>query len=563
MKISDLIKKIHNKSFLLPDIQRDYVWTEEQIINLFDSIMQDYPLGMILLWELQKEDAKGFYTFLESTTDIKKQYDGGSVELYAVLDGQQRLTSLYLATYGDYDGKKLYLNASYKDEHSEENVYEFSFKGEEDLKKYKIVKDGSHNDFAYIYNDGNNTWVKVSYMLEISENELEKLADDCGFTRLEDNNCRRLRERFEKKKIYTHIITKDNSDKALDIFVRVNSGGRKLEKSDLLFSLLVNKTKNLKSKIEELLSGINDEYKNGKFNSLNSLDKDVFLRTCLCIFAKSIKYNLKTFRETDIISQIENNFEKVEDSLKYSVKFLDKYCGYGKLKGLSFYPIVLVAFIMFNQKDMDKLIDSSEEYYKNLREELIKFIHISLIVGIYSTNSDTVLGQIRDVIKNNNYVINIDKINEVLSDNKKIILRDSKIDDILEKYKYTTQSHKSQMFFILSLLNPQIDIEAADYDIDHIYPKSICKNDIELKKLINSLGNTQLLFFRDNRIKSDECPLVWINGLEDYKRNRIVKGNLIDIKSLVDKNDKEGIKNFIKQRNKKIKKELKERFKTK
>ncbi|MBT0879775.1 MULTISPECIES: DUF262 domain-containing protein [unclassified Campylobacter] len=560
MTIANLIKNIKNKSYLLPDIQRDYVWKEEQIINLFDSIMQDYPLGMILLWELDG-DVQGFYTFLESTNDKKKQYDGGSIDLKAVLDGQQRLTSLYLATYGDYNGKKLYFNASYKDEESEENVYEFDFKSKEELGKYTILKDGNHNDFAFVYKDDcDNVWVKVSYMLDISENELEKLGEELNLKNKEYKNCDRLRDRFAKKDIPEHTITKDNSNKALDIFVRVNSGGRKLEKSDLLFSLLISETQNLKSKIEELLSDINDEYKN-KSSSLNSLDKDVFLRTCLCIFANSVKYDLKTFRETDIIEQIENNFKSIENSLKSSVKFLDRYCGYGDLKGLSFYPIVLVAFVMYHQKNMDKLIDSSEPSYAKLREDLISFIQISIIVGTYSGSSDTTLGQIRDVIKNDNYTISIDNINSVLSDNKKAILRDSKIDDILDKYQYTVQSHKNQMFYILSLLNPQIDITAAQYDIDHIYPKSISKNNSELKKLINSLGNTQLLFFRDNRKKSDECPLEWMKKLKEYEKNKIIKGNLITENKLVSKDDIEGIKEFIEDRKKELKKKLKERFK--
>jgi len=49
--ISSFITQIDNKEIVLPAIQRDFVWEEERITKLFDSIMRGYPLGIVLLWE--------------------------------------------------------------------------------------------------------------------------------------------------------------------------------------------------------------------------------------------------------------------------------------------------------------------------------------------------------------------------------------------------------------------------------------------------------------------------------------------------------------------------------
>ena len=51
MSISGLMEQIRREEIVLPAIQRDFVWSEEQIEKLFDSVMRGYPIGIVLLWE--------------------------------------------------------------------------------------------------------------------------------------------------------------------------------------------------------------------------------------------------------------------------------------------------------------------------------------------------------------------------------------------------------------------------------------------------------------------------------------------------------------------------------
>ncbi|MEZ5032655.1 MAG: DUF262 domain-containing protein [Saprospiraceae bacterium] len=109
--ISNLITQIDNQDIVLPAIQRDFVWKEERITTLFDSIMRGYPLGIVLLWETYldikfREFEKDYQT--ESKYVFKDNTSNRRIKL--VLDGQQRLQSLSIALNGCIDGKELYFD---------------------------------------------------------------------------------------------------------------------------------------------------------------------------------------------------------------------------------------------------------------------------------------------------------------------------------------------------------------------------------------------------------------------------------------------------------------------
>lgn len=54
LTIAEVMNDISKNKYVLPSIQRDYVWSTEQIETLFDSLMQDYPIGTFLFWVIEK-----------------------------------------------------------------------------------------------------------------------------------------------------------------------------------------------------------------------------------------------------------------------------------------------------------------------------------------------------------------------------------------------------------------------------------------------------------------------------------------------------------------------------
>ena len=113
--VEEMLTAIHKRDYLMPAIQREFVWGTNQIVRLFDSLMRGYPVGSFLLWEVKPETAQS-YTFYEFLTHFherdnpyadKATVTAGSGTV-AVLDGQQRLTSLNIALYGSFAEKKKY-----------------------------------------------------------------------------------------------------------------------------------------------------------------------------------------------------------------------------------------------------------------------------------------------------------------------------------------------------------------------------------------------------------------------------------------------------------------------
>ena len=130
-KIYEVVKDINEDRYRLPSIQRTFVWGEERICKLMDSLMNDYPIGSFLVWKPNLE-------FTIRTRKLVQDYKTGERLIseeepleslpYLVLDGQQILQSLFLAFFGKYDGKRLYFKIdSNPDEEDNDLRYQFSF----------------------------------------------------------------------------------------------------------------------------------------------------------------------------------------------------------------------------------------------------------------------------------------------------------------------------------------------------------------------------------------------------------------------------------------------------
>jgi len=107
--IKESVDKVHKKKYLLPAIQREVVWKTKQIERLFDSLMRDYPIGSFLFWRVERQRSKDyqFYEFIRDYHEQDNRHNpkadiSGDDDIVAILDGQQRLTALYVGLKGTY-----------------------------------------------------------------------------------------------------------------------------------------------------------------------------------------------------------------------------------------------------------------------------------------------------------------------------------------------------------------------------------------------------------------------------------------------------------------------------
>jgi len=111
--LNGVIAQIEAGKIVLPAMQRPFVWKDDRITRLIDSLLRGFPIGTALLWKTSvMQRFRPFQKDIQSDAGITIDFEsGGSSERYLVLDGQQRLTSLFVALAGTYDGKKLFLDA--------------------------------------------------------------------------------------------------------------------------------------------------------------------------------------------------------------------------------------------------------------------------------------------------------------------------------------------------------------------------------------------------------------------------------------------------------------------
>ena len=107
LPLSSILTAIHENRWVLPAIQREFVWSDEQICRLFDSMMRGYPFGTFLFWQINGPTASKFkfYEFMrryhERDAKTCRELPAlGDRQVTAVLDGQQRLTALNIGLSG-------------------------------------------------------------------------------------------------------------------------------------------------------------------------------------------------------------------------------------------------------------------------------------------------------------------------------------------------------------------------------------------------------------------------------------------------------------------------------
>jgi uncharacterized protein with ParB-like and HNH nuclease domain len=502
ISIKEVVDEI-DFNYYLPHIQRSMVWDEKQIYKLYDSLLRGYPIGTFLFWKVKKEYDIQKIKFITDYTKNKQSetsMDNSKDEYYLVLDGQQRLQSFLIGLKGSYDGKELYLNVLCEDKqiyNDEELIYESKFiKSKEDL----------------IF-ENNMLWVKIKkfallngdklfdYVEEIKESYNDKLL---GIQlKLLEKNIKKLNSICYNDDVINYYLEKeDDYDKVLDIFIRTNSGGTKLSKADLLFSIIKLRWSNedAYSEFNDLLNTINNN--SFKFNH------DFILKTCLVLIEKDVKYSVNNFGVQNI-SLIENNWNKIKNSIIITIDLIKNF-GINSKRMLASNNSI-IPIIYFTYKNNFKSYNSLDKnIFLNIKK-IKKWLLTILITNIFSGQTDELLKRFRDVIKNNNSsVFPLDDLNNSLPSGKSISLS---LHDF-SKINYKDTKH----FLLLSLLYSDFSfISNNKYSIphvDHIFPKSLLKNKFS-ESLINNIGNLQILSSSDNESKNNIPFEEWINTRDE------------------------------------------------
>jgi len=539
-----ILEKINHLKFIIPAIQRKYVWDEKDICKFFDSIMRDYPIGQILLWNVTSEYINSkqvtFYKFLDEYDEKSNEYNKpvGAVkegdDYYAVLDGQQRIQSLIIGLNGFYTtktGKKkeLYLNLKPNINQSENEfyddednmVYEFKFFAEDNLKKneawFKV------KDILNVNNAADSRKIIDSFLFLMNEEEKNKASDILSELKLRINDSEKI--------IQTYTIDKKfEINEVLEIFIRTNSGGEKLSRSDLLFSTVILKWDNGRDTIDDFLKTINN---NGSELSFK-FDIDFIMRTFLFIKGTDTTMKIEYFDE--IAEGIEKNWEKIRKAIEKvvrnlrSIKFSDSVIR-------SYNSIIPLVYYAYNGGKFDST---------NLNE-ITKYLTVAQLQRIFGAASNQALLECKKVLTDKKdfkleYFYNSSfaggrtfKINE---------------DDIINWMNYNKDTMEATL--ILRLLYSNINYGSAVFHKDHVHPRKLIDdcNNPEFNKYKDKIPNLQMLLELENEKKLYTPLKEWMQDSKNKDKYITTKMSL-EIEDFLD---------FVEKRKKKMVDELKNIF---
>lgn len=531
LTIAEVVNDIHRKKYLLPAIQREFVWDTNQIERLFDSLMRDYPISSFLFWSVEKEKVNDFefYEFLRQYHERKQVHNpkasvSGEEGVTAVLDGQQRLTSIYIALKGTYaykiPRKRWDNDQAYPERKLHLNILSPS------------TNEGREFDFEFLTadeaNENNETtfWFPVPNILDLKELEdiSNFLIEQGIFSEYPKEIASFANKALSKLYKVIHIdpsisyfLEKSQQlDKVLNIFIRINSGGTILSYSDLLLSIATAQweEKDAREEITKFVDEINNVRSGFKFN------KDFVLKSCLILSDFSdIAFKVDNFNKSNMLI-IESYWEKIAKAIRLAVELVASF-GYSRETLMSNNAIIPIAYYLFKKESTDSFIsaDSAKEDRKTIKKWLV----LSLTKRAFSGQPDNVLRPIRKLIADNiNTGYPTDKIIENFKGtNKTLLFTDEDIDSLLA-YQYG----KSYTFSVLSLIYPSLDFRNVFHE-DHIFPKSFFTRNKLLKagvedilvdeflQRFNRIGNLQLLEALPNIEKSDRPFDVWLDETYD------------------------------------------------
>ena len=576
--IKKVLEKIEKKEILLPSIQRTFVWDVNKIQNFFDSIFSNYPIGLFLFWKINA-GARKKYNFYEFSKEVKKDYSHKKAKpigrsTISVLDGQQRLTSLYCAFYGshsykirfkhdldrNYRSRKLYLNLfyvrRYNDEKSNQGKYEFKFKDPteimvnrknlwfpmQDLVDWggKGIQDAKH----FLANVKKECKNDISILKKMEKNKDKYIQTLCHFYHV-----------FKKKNVINvDQVETPNIDTILNLFIRVNSGGLVLSRSDLLFSTITSKWPDAKEKVEKLKETVFDQM---KFN----FSKDMIMRTCLMLTDCAILFSVDKGFSKENLEKIRQSWDDIENAIFKGTRILKEWSISEKhLKSKN--SIIPIFYYFYKGGKSDSIS----------KQNLKKYFLITNIKNHFSSHGDTMLSKIRNAMRDEKTKKLYDKnfnLEKIKKRNESYFTGTSgeKSFDVLEENieRWLTDIQYPNTFFALYLLYDKMNFSDKEFHQDHIFPKSNFtknkddKDDIWMKA--NSLPNIMFLTGSVNKEKSNMPFEDWLssNYVNKNEKNRFMNDNYIP-KNLDLSFSEKNFEEFWKSRKKLMEKELKNRL---
>ncbi|MCE9553882.1 MAG: DUF262 domain-containing protein [Planctomycetes bacterium] len=467
--------------FWLPNIQRPFVWTEEQICRLFDSILREYPISTLLVWKTTSKIRRR--KFIDNWKHSLRLSDFYATEdeqkKCLVLDGQQRLQSLFIGLKGSFEGRELHLDILSGDVAAPDDIkYRFKFL-EAAKAKFPWIR---FRDLMFTTKKQRQLSAEIGENAgrELGEEEADKIGDHLNLIdrtfKMDEAVVYQELDSIDNPKLYTE-------DDVVEIFIRANSGGTILGKSDLLFSLLSVKWNFANEKMEELLESLN---RHGF-----AFDRDFVLKTCLVVFGQGARYEVDKFRKAGVREDIEGNWDRVSESIQDVLDYLREKTFIRCDRAIPSYLVLIpLVYLRYHYKEAWRAAQKVDDYVVRC-----------LLTGAFGGQPDNLIDALTKTIAESSHFDVKAAFAAIRSQQRSLELTED---------RFWQMGYGSKTIHLLFNLWYRDFNQTPAYDnnmpqIDHIFPQSALK---KLKVINPETGRSVMKYTSDVRDQLANCMLL-------------------------------------------------------
>ena len=402
-KVGDLVNDVRTGRIGLPDLQRPFVWKDNKVRELFDSLLKGYPIGYIMLWESPVD-----YESKKSTIgDNSKTYEDPK-EL--VIDGQQRLTALVAAMFAvkvkDKNFVDREIKISYNPLTCEFAVWSQAY--EKDTEWISRI-----SDVFLAKEDNSISSLRRRFIKEANESRCKKglpLLTDEEEDKIEDNINTLLNLTDYSLPTLEISYTADEEDVA-DIFVRVNSGGQKLTENNFIQTLISVYENETSDTINTFAAASRIPAANTSYNTLLAIEPSHLIRMAVGVgFRRArLRYAYMLLRGKNLETG-KFSTEERHENLQTFKKALDKVMNLNNWHG--FINILAEAgYILYLIAKYDYKLNATQ-----LKKCISKWFFMSTITYFYTGSTESEVekqfADLRDIHTAAEFLAYIDRVIE-------------------------------------------------------------------------------------------------------------------------------------------------------
>ena len=567
--LQGLINSIDMGTIGLPDIQRPFVWPDTKVRQLFDSLYKGYPVGYLLFWE--NANING----IKSIGTGQKQ----KAAQLLIVDGQQRLTSLYAVIKGQE-----VIRENYTKTHI---VISFNPLDE----KFEVPDAAIRKDPRY-YQNISEVWKEDADIFDITDEYIDNLKK---YRELSSDEVKTVRRNFNNlKNLETYpfsvleLSQEIDEEQVADVFVRINSQGKTLNQADFILTLMSVFWDEGRTNLENFCrdARMPSTSHATPFNYLIVPKPDQMLRVAvgLAFRRARLQYIYSILRGKDLETgqfseeRRDQQFEKLKVAQAHTLdltnwhEFLKslKQAGYSNESFISSNNNILYAYVLFLIGRVDYKVDLYE-----LRRLIARWFFMSSITGRYTSSPETAmemdLAKLRSVNSAQEFVSLLNEIisSQLTSDFWEVTLpmdlaTSSFRSPSLFAYYASLNIHDALGLFsklkVHDLLQSGLRANKSPLERHHLFPKAwLMRHGVTESRDFNQIANFALVEWSDNIAISDKEPKVYL----PFYEQRFDEDSLSRMRywhALPEKWQEMDYRDFLSHRRKRIAKVVEEAF---